>query len=75
MNAKTQDLTNNIPFQETSVDIWASKYQLKTKAGEPVDREIEDTYKRVAESLASVETAKKRKAVHEDFVWALRNGA
>ncbi|MEQ6884794.1 adenosylcobalamin-dependent ribonucleoside-diphosphate reductase [Salicola sp. Rm-C-2C1-2] len=75
MNAKTQDLTNNIPFQETSVDIWASKYQLKTKAGEPVDREIEDTYKRVAESLASVETAKKRKAVHEDFVWALRHGA
>ena len=75
MNAKTQDLTNNIPFQETSVDIWASKYQLKTKAGEPVDREIEDTYKRVAESLASVETAKKRKTVHEDFVWALRNGA
>lgn len=75
MNAKTQDLTNNIPFQETSVDIWSSKYQLKTKSGEPVDRDIEETYKRVAESLSSVEPAKKRKAVLEDFLWALRNGA
>jgi len=75
MNAKIQDLTNNIPFQETSKDIWESKYQLKTKAGDPVDKEIEDTYSRVAEALASVETAKKKDKVLKDFVWALRNGA
>ncbi|MDX1589889.1 MAG: adenosylcobalamin-dependent ribonucleoside-diphosphate reductase [Oleiphilaceae bacterium] len=75
MNAKVQDMTNDIPFQETSVDIWTGKYQLKTKSGEPVDREIEDTYARVAKELSSVEKKNKRAEVFKDFTWALRNGA
>ncbi|MCX7670715.1 MAG: hypothetical protein N2439_11670, partial [Anaerolineae bacterium] len=37
-----------IPLQPASYDIWDKKYRLKTKAGEPVDQTIDDTYQRVA---------------------------
>ncbi|MCH8497282.1 MAG: adenosylcobalamin-dependent ribonucleoside-diphosphate reductase [Marinobacter sp.] len=76
MNAKVQALkTTIIPMQDTSVDIWSSKYQLKTKTGEPVDQTIEDTYGRVAKALAEVEDKNKRSKVLKDFIWALQNGA
>ena len=38
-----------------SRQIWAAKYQLKTADGTPVDRTIEDTWRRVARSLAATE--------------------
>ena len=38
MNAKAQAVITTIPMQEASLDIWSSKYQLKTKTGEPVDK-------------------------------------
>jgi ribonucleoside-diphosphate reductase alpha chain len=38
-----------------SQQIWDMKYRLKAPDGSPVDRTIEDTWRRVARSLASVE--------------------
>ncbi|GAA3979438.1 adenosylcobalamin-dependent ribonucleoside-diphosphate reductase [Allohahella marinimesophila] len=75
MNAKVQQLVSPIEMQAASADIWSTKYQLRTKAGEPVDASIQDTYQRVAQSLASVEDAKIRPEVFKSFVWALQNGA
>ncbi|PAV25222.1 ribonucleoside-diphosphate reductase, adenosylcobalamin-dependent [Tamilnaduibacter salinus] len=75
MSAKVQELISTIPFQEASIDIWNSKYQLKTKSGEPVDRTVEDTYERVARKLSEVEAKDRRKQCFNDFVWALQNGA
>ncbi len=75
MNAKVQQLTTTIPIQDASLDIWSSKYQLKTKNGDPVDASVEETYGRVARALADVEVKSKREKVFKDFVWALQNGA
>jgi len=71
---KALDLTNTIAMQPTSTEIWEKKYQLKTRAGEPVDADIEGTYERVARALVSSETVDKEKH-YNDFVWALQNGA
>ncbi|HAC27144.1 MAG TPA: ribonucleoside-diphosphate reductase, adenosylcobalamin-dependent, partial [Marinobacter hydrocarbonoclasticus] len=72
MNAKVK---TSVTFQDASVDIWQSKYQLKTKDGEAVDQSIEDSYTRVARALADVESPEKREAVFQEFLWALRHGA
>jgi ribonucleoside-diphosphate reductase alpha chain len=65
-----------IPLQPASYDIWDKKYRLKTKQGEPVDGDIDETYKRVARALADAEpSAEKRKYWNERFLWALRRGA
>lgn len=65
-----------IPMQPASQDIWDKKYRLKTKKGEPVDADIDATYKRVAKALAQAEpSAEKQKYWHERFLWALRRGA
>jgi ribonucleoside-diphosphate reductase alpha chain len=66
---------DQIPFQEASVDIWDKKYRLTAKDGTPVDRSMDDTYKRVARALADVEEPAKRDEWYEKFVWALRKGA
>src|SRR5471032_1444891 len=66
---------NTIPYQEASLDIWDKKYRLSSKNGEPIDRSMDDTYKRVARALADVETEDKREHWYERFVWALRHGA
>ncbi|MFT7141004.1 MAG: ribonucleoside-diphosphate reductase alpha chain, partial [Sulfitobacter sp.] len=65
---------SDITFQETSLDIWDSKYCLKTKQGESVDVDMDGTYQRVARSLAAVEAKDKRKPWEEKFLWALRHG-
>ena len=65
----------DIPLQEASLNIWDTKYRLKTKSGEPVDRDIDATYDRVATALAAVEEPARREAWRERFLWALRRGA
>ena len=60
-----------IPFQEASLDIWDKKYRLSAKDGTPVDKTMDDTYKRVARALADVEHEADPRAV----VRALRLGA
>jgi len=66
---------NSIPFQEASLDIWDKKYRLTTKDGEPLDRSMDETYKRVARALADVERDEVRERWYERFLWALRHGA
>ena len=68
MNAKAQAVITTIPMQEASLDIWNSKYQLKTKTGEPVDKDIEATYERVATALAEVENKANRAKHKKEFV-------
>ncbi|GAB3729922.1 adenosylcobalamin-dependent ribonucleoside-diphosphate reductase [Silanimonas algicola] len=64
-----------IAMQPASWDIWDKKYRLKTKKGEPVDQDIDGTYKRVAKALADAEpNVEKQKYWYERFLWALRRG-
>ena len=65
----------DIPFQEASVDIWDKKYRLTAKDGSPIDKSMDDTYKRVARALADVEALECRERWYESFLWALRHGA
>src|SRR6186713_2769875 len=64
-----------IPFQEASLDIWDKKYRLSAKDGTPVDKSMDDTYRRVARALADVEKPELREQWNERFLWALRKGA
>lgn len=72
---QTPSVTQLTPLQDTSFDIWGSKYQLKDKAGNPVDQSITGTYERVARALADIEAPRKRAKAYKDFLWALNNGA
>jgi ribonucleoside-diphosphate reductase alpha chain len=65
----------DIALQEASLNIWDTKYRLKTKAGDPVDRDIDGTYERVAKALAAVEEPAKRGEWYDRFLWALQRGA
>jgi ribonucleoside-diphosphate reductase alpha chain len=65
----------SIPYQEASYDIWDKKYRLIAKDGSPIDRSMDDTYKRVARALADVESEELREQWYESFLWALRHGA
>ncbi|EPC3542769.1 adenosylcobalamin-dependent ribonucleoside-diphosphate reductase [Aeromonas hydrophila] len=62
-----------IPLQDTSFEIWDSKYRLKSKDGVPIDGTIDETYQRVARALAGQES--QPDVWYEPFLWALRNGA
>ena len=64
-----------IEFQDASINIWDTKYRLKTKSGEPIDQDILGTYERVARALAAVEAPADRQHWYERFVWALQRGA
>ena len=63
-----------VPFQSAARDVWETKYRLVNRDGAVVDLSIDDTYKRVAETLAAVETDKEEHW-YEQFIWALRRGA
>jgi ribonucleoside-diphosphate reductase alpha chain len=65
----------SIPYQEASFDIWDKKYRLTSKDGSPIDKSMDDTYKRVARALADVESEPIREQWYESFLWALRHGA
>src|ERR1700732_3110425 len=66
---------DSIAFQEASLDIRDKKYRVSPKSGEPIDRSMDDTYKRVARALANVERDDIRERWYERFLWALRHGA
>ena len=63
-----------IPFQDASMDIWDTKYRLKSKDGVAIDSTIDETYQRVARALSDVETGNKKEQFYLDFLWALRQG-
>jgi ribonucleoside-diphosphate reductase alpha chain len=79
MSAKLHVIPNTvteIPFQDASMDIWDTKYRLKTKDGVAIDGTIDETYQRVAKALSEVEKNKtKQEQSYKDFLWALRQGA
>jgi ribonucleoside-diphosphate reductase alpha chain len=64
-----------IALQAASQDIWDSKYRLKDQKSNPIDKDIDGTYQRVAKAIADVEKPKLRVEWNEKFLWALRNGA
>ncbi len=75
LEAMPQSVTD-ITFQDASTDIWDKKYRLKSKSGEVIDANIDETYKRVAKALADCEESDEKKAYwFERFLWALRRGA
>lgn len=65
----------NIDLQSASQDIYESKYQLKDQKGNPVDKDVDGTYTRVAKALSDVEKPELRTIWNDKFLWALRNGA
>jgi ribonucleoside-diphosphate reductase alpha chain len=78
MNSVIKLATNDIdsiPFQDASLDIWDKKYRLVSKHGDPIDKSMDDTYRRVARALADVESPEQREHWYERFLWALRRGA
>ena len=72
---KTMTTTKDISFQSASLDIWEKKYRLQAKDGSAVDKNMQDTYTRVANALADVEAPEKRDEWYARFVWALERGA
>lgn len=64
-----------ISIQPASQDIWDKKYCLKSKDGDLIDKNIDDTYRRVARALADVEVEDQREYWFDQFLWALRFGA
>ncbi|HHQ4529334.1 TPA: adenosylcobalamin-dependent ribonucleoside-diphosphate reductase [Aeromonas hydrophila] len=70
---ESESVSRLIPLQETSFEIWDSKYRLKSKDGVPIDGTIDETYQRVARALAGQES--QPDVWYEPFLWALRNGA
>jgi len=61
------------PVSAISQQIWDMKYRLKTAAGAPVDKTVEDSWRRVAKALAQAETAPAR--WQKQFYKALENFA
>ncbi|MGL6487330.1 adenosylcobalamin-dependent ribonucleoside-diphosphate reductase [Aeromonas hydrophila] len=70
---ESESASRLIPLQDTSFEIWDSKYRLKSKDGVPIDGTIDETYQRVALALAGQES--EPDVWYEPFLWALRNGA
>ncbi|MFT4908481.1 MAG: ribonucleoside-diphosphate reductase alpha chain [Oleispira sp.] len=65
-----------LPLQDASKDIWDSKYRLKTAQGDPLDTDINATFKRVAIAISEVEKNKTLQAKwQKKFEWAMRCGA
>ena len=73
--AHTGEDREDISLQPASLDIWDSKYRLKTKKGEVLDEDVHATYARVARTLAEVEKEDIRERWYESFLWALSHGA
>ncbi len=72
----TQHTAQEVAMQPVSADIWDKKYRLKNKQGQPIDIEIDDTYRRVAKALSDTEATPEKQAFwNERFLWALRRGA
>ena len=65
-----------IPLQDMSRETWERKYRLRTKEGEILEHTIEDTFDRVANALASVESSSLNREIWaRSFKQALLSGA
>lgn len=60
MTEQSKDIAESaVELQPASQDIWDQKYRLKDHQDQPVDQTIDDTWARVAESLADIEPKRK----------------
>lgn len=65
-----------LPLQDASIDIWDSKYRLKSAQGKLLDDDINATFKRVALAVSAVEKNKTLQAKwQKKFEWAMYWGA
>jgi ribonucleoside-diphosphate reductase alpha chain len=65
-----------LPLQDVSIDIWDQKYRLKTVKGEPLEKDIDATFKRIAIAISDVEKNKALQAKwRKKFEWAMHWGA
>ena len=64
-----------VPYQPASLDIWGKKYQLKDHDGQPVDKTLQDTFRRLAKTLSDIEAPERREHWFKEFTWALNHGA
>ncbi|HVB15562.1 MAG TPA: adenosylcobalamin-dependent ribonucleoside-diphosphate reductase [Stellaceae bacterium] len=55
MDGQREDIVRGLPWPAISQQIWDMKYRLKEPDGTPVDKTIEDTWRRVATALAAPE--------------------
>src|SRR3954466_2450648 len=62
---------SDTPHQAISHAIWDMKYRLKAPDGTPVDRDLADSWARVAVALAEAEAPEQRGAKVEEFARAL----
>ncbi len=67
--------SEQVPLQAASLDIWDSKYRLKTADGTPLDADIKACRARVADTLADLEEPAQQAHWRKEFLWALEHGA
>lgn len=60
-------------MQPASYDIWNKKYRLKDNNDIAIDKDMQDTNKRIAKALSEKE--KEKETWEEQFLFALENGA
>ena len=66
----------SIPMQRASLDVWDSKYRLKTRENVALEATIDETLRRIAGALARVEHTEALRVHWEPkFLEALQNGA
>ena len=58
------------PTTDIAKKIWSEKYQFKLSDGSPIDKNLDDTLRRVAKTLASVE--KEPRLAEKKFYEALK---
>ena len=62
---------SDISHQAISHSIWDMKYRLKAPDGTPIDRDLGDSWARVALALSEAESPDQRVARAEEFAHAL----
>src|SRR5437868_1535886 len=62
---------SDISYRSISESIWDMKYRLKAPDGTPVDRDVADSWARVAMALAEVEAPDRRVTHAKEFAHAL----
>ncbi|MFN7195333.1 MAG: ribonucleotide reductase N-terminal alpha domain-containing protein, partial [bacterium] len=61
------------PIAAISQQIWDMKYRLKDERGQPVDKDIPDTWNRIAAALAEAEAPEARARWTAEFRSALED--
>ncbi len=56
-----------------SEKVFLDRYSLKDKAGKPLEKTPDETWKRVAKAVAITEKSNKRKRWEKEFFWAMKD--